>query len=563
MSVTRAHVAWPGQGKGTPALGIAVVVMACLTMSCQSGSDSAGGSLGNSGGAGGLAMAGTGGVQSGAGGSTIGLTLPGQCTGSGYSCLVPKCTGIPSGTTVSGKVYDPSGKLPIYGAVVYIPDQPDKLADITQGPGNLCGRCVQPSGTPVAGAVTGPDGSFVINQAPVGRQIPLVVQLGKWRRMTFVDVTNACANNAIVDSELTRLRLPRKASDGEKVALPKIAIATGAGDRLQCLLLRMGIDPSEFTNPDGAGSINIYNQSSVLGADPSGRYDAALNNGVTFPDASALWSDINQLSKYDISLLACGGNQVAMDPTRTTPNPITDQAKATMVKYLSSGGRVLGEHYHSAWIKSFPAKSSSPSNGGVPSPLGKDVASWFPYVDATDATSSAVPAGSTVQAAIDTSFTKGQAFAAWLVASKAAPVSGTFPLVGEVKRTVIDQLGDATSAQRWLYQPASASDPTGAAAYAHALSFNLTSSGEVVDRRDTTTTNLCGRFVYTGLHVDSGDTSTHASDLGDDKSKAAAFPSCCATGDLNPAEKAIAFMLLDLSSCLSLDAQSAPPQILF
>jgi hypothetical protein len=90
----------------------------------------------------------------------------------------------------------------------------------------------------------------------------------------------------------------------------------------------------------------------------------------------------------------------------------------------------------------------------------------------------------------------------------------------------------------------------------HYLTFNLTSSGQVVDRRSTDATNLCGRFAYTGLHADSGDTSTHPSDLADDKAKTTPFPSCCAAGDLNPSEKAMEFMVLDLSACLSLDADT-------
>jgi hypothetical protein len=84
----------------------------------------------------------------------------------------------------------------------------------------------------------------------------------------------------------------------------------------------------------------------------------------------------------------------------------------------------------------------------------------------------------------------------------------------------------------------------------------MTSGGQLIDRRATDSTNLCGRFIYTGLHVDSADTSTHASDL-DDTVKAYPFPSCCAQGDLSPQEKAIEFMLFDLSSCLSLDADPA------
>jgi hypothetical protein len=509
---------------------------------------------------GGTTASGMGGYASGAGGSAMITTGPSQCTGSGYSCLVPKCSNTDTGTTVSGTVVDPSGKNPVYGAVVYIPDQPDKIDDISQGPGNLCGRCVQPSGSPITGAVTGPDGSFTMTQTPVGRQIPIVVQLGKWRRMTFIDINNACADNPIADPDLTRL--PRNRGDGAKASLPKIAIAAGAADRLQCLLLRMGVDASEFTNPDGPGSVNLFNQPPALGADPSGRYDPGVNSGAVFPDAAAFWSDINQLAKYDLVLLACAGNPTATDPTRTIPSPITDAAKASLVKYLSSGGRVLGEHYNWAWIRSYPPKSTGQGTS-VPSPIGTDVASWFPYVDTTDPSSSAVAAGTTAQALVDTSFAKGSDFAQWLVAAKAAQALGSLPLVGDIKRTAIDELAGEPSAQRWLYQPTAAADPTGSAAYTHYLTFNLTSSGQVVDRRSTDATNLCGRFAYTGLHVDSGDTSTHPSDLADDKAKTTPFPSCCATGDLNPSEKALEFMVLDLSSCLSLDADTTAGQVVF
>jgi hypothetical protein len=488
----------------------------------------------------------------GAGGSNS-LTFPSQCNGSGYACWVPRCSSN-SGTKVIGKVYDPAGKNPVYGAMVYFPAQLDSLASISSGPGNLCGRCVEPSGNPVAGAISGPDGSFVIERAPVGRQIPLVVQLGKWRRVTFIDVTTACGDNPISEADL--VRLPRSRSDGQKVSLPRIAVAAGAGDRVQCLLRRMGIEASEFTNPDGLGSVNIYNQPSALGADPAGRYDGTINGGVAFPDAAGFWSDINQLNKYDIVVLACGGNAGAADPTRTIPNPITDAAKASMVKYLSGGGRVLGEHYHSAWIRSFPPRSSQQSNAGVASPLGADVASWYANVEPTDATSSAVPAGTTVDGRVDTSFAKGLDFANWLVAAKAAEVVGTFPLKGDVKRTALDELSASPSAQRWIYQPVSDADLGGAAAYTHFLSFNMTSGGQLVDRRATDANNLCGRFVYTGLHVDSADTSMHTSDL-DDSARTAPFPSCCAAGELGPEEKAIEFMLLDLSSCLSLDADPA------
>ena len=490
-------------------------------------------------------------VQGGAGGSGTSLTT-GNCANTvGWTCTLPTCADPDVATTITGKVYDPAGKNPIYGAVVYIPNDLGALTAIPQGPGNACGTCVAPQGSPLAGAVTAADGSFTIKKAPVGDKVPLVVQVGKWRRMTTIAVGNPCAPNDITDVNLTRL--PRSQSDGDKASIPKIAVAVGDADRLQCLFIRMGLDPHEFTNPGGTGAINLYNLPSALNDSSSyrGAYDASYNGGAQYPDAGGLWGDINQLAQYDVLMLACGGNQSATNPAKTSPNPISDAAKANMVNYLSHGGRAFAEHYHWAWIKSFPT-GTKPTDVPIPSPLGVDVAAWIPY-----SSDNVLP---TTPALVETSFPKGKDFAQWLVTVGASSTLGTMtfdPTDTTTKPSAKDELATPPSSRRWIYQPEDATKPSGLAANTHYLSFNVSSTGQVIDRLDTTSTNMCGRFVYTGLHVAAAATGAHAPD------SKSTFPTQCQAGDLSPYEKAIEFMLFDLSSCLTPDQSTVGETIIF
>src|SRR5205085_494613 len=151
------------------------------------------------------------------------------------------------------------------------------------------------SGKPIAATLTDTKGDFVLDNVPVGAAVPLVVQIGKWRRQITLPPMNACANNPVQDPNL--LRLPRNQKEGN---IPRIALTTGGYDRLECLLRKIGIEDGEFTAEGGAGRVNLYGGRGTLVSPATAQYAPALNAGATFTPAVNLWGDPANLKKYDM-----------------------------------------------------------------------------------------------------------------------------------------------------------------------------------------------------------------------------------------------------------------------
>src|SRR5262249_37834894 len=95
--------------------------------------------------------------------------------------------------------------------------------------------------------------------------------------------------------------------------------------------------------------------------------------------------------------------------------------------------------------------------------------------------------------------------------------------------------GVSNSAQIWATVP---NPEAGVTAVEH-LTFNAPV--------DAGLSNQCGRAVFTDVHTGSGDTG------------GAAFPSECVSTGLTPAERALAFTLFDLSSCVLSDQVAPQP----
>src|SRR4029078_11870479 len=107
--------------------------------------------------------------------------------------------------------------VPLYTVMLSVPNAP--LDAIVEGV--TCDKCgTIASGQPVASALTDASGNFTMNAVPVGTNIPVVIQTGKWRRQITLPMVKACQDNVFSGTET--FRLPKDQREGHP---PRIAIA--------------------------------------------------------------------------------------------------------------------------------------------------------------------------------------------------------------------------------------------------------------------------------------------------------------------------------------------------
>src|SRR5262249_30648285 len=135
---------------------------------------------------------------------------------------------------------------------VYVPNA--ELAPFAEGP--ACESCSELFTAPVASAFTDSQGRFTIEDMPEGVQIPLVVQVGKWRmQYTLSRVAHCVSNDA---AALAGGASPRRRDhvEGDR---PSIAVSRGADDPFECLSARRGVAGGESPGaPAGAGRIPVF-----------------------------------------------------------------------------------------------------------------------------------------------------------------------------------------------------------------------------------------------------------------------------------------------------------------
>jgi hypothetical protein len=433
------------------------------------------------------------------------------CTnGQGFACKVD--TSCPSGspTSLTGKVYDPAGRNPLYDVIVFIPNDPTTLPAIQPGT-HTCNTCDISIGDYVAATTTDYTGSFTLKDVPTGSAVPVTVQIGKWRRTVNVNIPNTCASNAAADGTL---RLPKNRQEGD---LPQMAVLTGGCDDLGCFMLGMGIDASEFSAPGAGGRLDVYQGVGQGGFGGTGSA-ATLSNGTAGNCANAscpLWASKSALESYDIVLLSCE----CAENRQTKPVA----AQQALHDWLDEGGKVFASHYHYTWFRDSPDTDF------------QGVANWGKSGNA-DAVTAQVQNGNYD---IDVNFPKGATFGQWLELVGATQSAGPPPTIklNPVADSVVSVNSPTIS---WIYGPTPGSTDV------KYMSFQ-TPIGGVTPNAGEGPPAYCGKAVFTDLHTG-----------GETESTVSSIPDGCPGGALSAQQKALEFLFFDLSACVSND-MAAPP----
>jgi hypothetical protein len=508
-------------GSANSALGGGAVGSADDGGGASSGSDDASGSGASSGG----------GTSTGFAEPATTTTADGGPCPSGLTCNVKCASG--ATTSISGTVYDPAGRNPLYDIVVYVPQSP--LQPLPKGVPTGTAACSCPAlyaSGEVVTTTTAVNGTFKLEDAPVGDSVPLVIQVGKWRRLFHVKTT-ACENTAVAEKTLL---LPSTVAAGDtNDNMPDIAVSTGSADTLECLMLRIGLPTTEYmAGAGGTGHVHVF-----AGGDAGGRgggVGTAESPGMAGAPASPtnLWASQSQLMPYDVVLLSCEGGETY------------DANPPALEAYLNVGGRAFGSHYHYAW---FSGPIGSGQAYAAPADWGTNLATWTANGNGTGGggfLTGGTPIGGSIVTTLNGStqtFAKGEALDQWLGVVGALGQNGVgASLLSIYQPRYNAQVGPANKpSQPWITYDDSGTNWT------MYFSFDTPVGGIKSDAGSgETAPTYCGRAVFSDLHVAGNPMTTDTMSP----------PGGCFTGDLSPQEKALEFMLFDLSSCVIPDTVS-------
>jgi hypothetical protein len=241
-----------------------------------------------------------------------------------------------------------------------------------------------------------------------------------------------------------------------------------------------------------------------------------------------MWDSQADLMKYDIAILSCEGNDT------------TEMNQQALFDYAANGGRVFTSHFHYAWFNSGPFSSYN-------------LAQWTTGANAMTRNNAII--GGVIETTLSNgqAFPKGQALAQWLANVNAlgvpAQAGGQAAPAGELPIEEPKHNADVSAANvpstAWIVADQHAT-PAGATQY---FSFD-TPLNQPANMQ-------CGRVVYSDLHVGSA-SRDYGGNVGTG-SVTGIVPNDCGMGDLSPQEKALEFMLFDLSACITPNSQPPVP----
>ncbi len=360
-------------------------------------------------------------------------------------------------TSLSGTVFAPTDPAlfgaadPLSGAFVYVPNGTVQ----TFGAGVACEKCsASVSGDPLVSTTSAVNGTFTLNNVPCGANIPLVIQLGRWRRQITIPAVACCGNTVLTAAQT---RFPRTQAEGNpNDNIPLFAVTTGSADNLECILPKIGIAASEFTTPSGTGRVRMYR-------------DNGINPLGGLPNATTLYNSPTELAKYDVVIADCVGSEQNKSAAQ----------RGNIETYANGGGRLFTSHYGYVWLYDKPAAISFTAtatwNAGQATPPNQD-------------------------GYIDSSFVKGQTFAQWVYAVNAQAVTSTLA-VPRVRINTVRRDFDSVNvpAERWVFGTA---DGNAVSAFNPAIpfqyAFNTPLAAQPADK--------CGRVLFSDFHVSSGGT---------------------------------------------------------
>jgi hypothetical protein len=363
------------------------------------------------------------------------------------------CPGVDGGTTLTGTVFAPTQADAGYGqpdpipnALIYVPNS--AVGSLDGDGGVTCDQCADGvSGSPLVSTFSATNGTFRLNNVPCGVDVPLVIQLGKWRRQITVPAPACCSTTALTRDQT---RLPRKqAEQHPNDNIPRIAVVTGAVDTIECVLPKIGIANDQYSVGSGTGRVRFYR-------DNGGRF-----TGSTSTAASTLFNSLAEMRKYDMIILDCVGNE----------QPKSFLQRDNMERYANAGGRIFASHFAYVWLYGNPSTISFTSSATF-TPGAASVANQ--------------------DARIDTSFPKGVTFAEWVQLVNAQAATST-PAIPRIRITTVrnDMSGiNNPPGQRWVYGRTNA-NPNEVIPFQYTFNTPTTATPD----------NQCGRVLFSDFHV--------------------------------------------------------------